>query len=163
MARKTKSHWTGLLPYPERFWGFIYQIIDLDTGQFYIGKKQYWVKKPKAKGCKTAVTAPKSERWKLECWRESNWRTYSGSSQRWSEHMTKNSDHKFVHQIIAQAPSKGWLTYLETVAIVRSYAQLSSKGFNLWFSAIKFRPDLRMLRFCQFNPIFDWGKIKGVK
>lgn len=143
---KGQGHWVGQKANPHEFFGFIYVIEDQTTGKAYVGKKQYWVKKPRSKGCKTAVADKRSKRWKSSCWRESDWRTYSGSSKEWNKYLKEHPNHKVVFKILHQCPTRALLHYMEIQEMVdrRVLTTLlpdgSLKYFNMMIPAVKFRP-----------------------
>ena len=87
---------------PEHTQGFIYRIDNLETGEWYIGKKNFWTKKkyPPLQG-------KKRNRYKLV---ETDWRDYQSSSnlvQTWPEDKIKKT-------ILHMACDKTMLALLET-------------------------------------------------
>ena len=157
MARVDQGHWSGVKVDPEEHFGFIYMMTDLTTGEFYVGKKNVWIKKPRQKGCKTAIASPVSPKWKPCCWKESDWRTYKGSSKYWSKHMKNNPDHKYDYRVLACCGSKGVLHFAELVAIIFSKSLVSEKGFNYAAPSIKYRVNPELWANIQTDPGFqDW-------
>lgn len=140
------SHWVGLEADPDNYLGFIYLIEDLTTGQKYVGKKNYWVAKPKAVGCRSKSQDKGSPKWKPSCWKESNWRVYKGSSKPLAKHMRDNRSNKYRYTILHHCRSKGVLSYTECREMYdrRVLESLLPNGeyeyFNLAIGAIKFRP-----------------------
>ena len=57
---------------PEEYQGFVYEILELDTGKRYIGKKFFW--KPKI------LPITKTRKRRVRTRAESDWRSYYGSS-----------------------------------------------------------------------------------
>ena len=88
----------------DEWFGFIYRIINLETKQEYIGKKQLWsVTRKKVKGRKNRKIVHK----------ESKWREYSGSSVRLNADIDKFGIDRFVLVIESLHKTKGSLYYAE--------------------------------------------------
>ena len=141
MRMKNMPEWTGAQVDPNKHFGFVYRLMDLNTGFFYIGKKNIWLKKSHVKGCKSAVAAPQSPKWKSCCWKESDWRTYNGSSKYWTQHLRDNHDHDYERRVIVCCQTKGVLHFAELVAIILSGSMTNPNGFNHACPNIKFRVD----------------------
>lgn len=73
----------------------MYLITNKTTGRKYIGRKQYWITR---KGKRI---------------RESDWRTYTGSSPDLNRDIRNTGLGNFKFEILAQVDSKGALRYLE--------------------------------------------------
>ena len=126
--------------------GFIYRITHKETGRFYVGKKQaFFLKQPKQRGCKSVVTDRASPKFKSACWRESDWRTYTGSSKAFTEYMKDEGKDQFTFEIIRLCRSKSHLHYAEVEAMVELGVlwKLDSNGdylaFNRQIPATRFR------------------------
>lgn len=87
--------WEGTVPDPKKYLGFLYLITNKNTGRKYLGRKQYWITR-------------KGKRIK-----ESDWRTYTGSSPDLNRDIKNIGLGKFKFEILAQVNSKGSLRYLE--------------------------------------------------
>jgi len=140
------SNWGGLTPDPSRYFGFIYRITDVDTSRMYVGKKQYHSAISNVYGCKTKVTDRQNPKWKDKCWKESNWKSYKGSSKEFSKHMKENPTHKYKYEILYQCRSRQELHYKE-LKVLWDLDVLTTKlpngdyqYFNQGIGAIKFRP-----------------------
>lgn len=81
----------------EDYEGFVYGILERDTGRRYIGSKLFWKveKKPPLKG-------KKNRRWKRK---ESDWRTYIGSNTELQRKIKKNPDN-YIRYIIRPCRSR---------------------------------------------------------
>jgi hypothetical protein len=90
-----RPHWTGETPDPKKYLGFLYLITNKITGRKYIGRKQYWLTR-------------KGKRLK-----ESDWRTYTGSSPTLNRDIKNQGIGNFEFKIVAQFESKGALRYVE--------------------------------------------------
>ena len=90
---------------PEGIVGFVYLITNNTNNRKYIGKKliQFKVTKPPLKG---KVNKRRSTK-------ESNWRTYWGSSDSLLADVATLGEDKFTREILHYCPSKGILSYLE--------------------------------------------------
>lgn len=99
------GHWE----YPKEFditdWvGFIYRIIDKDTGMQYIGKKFFHAtRRKKVKGRKNRKVTIK----------ESDWKTYRSSSKWLKEEIESRGEERFVFLIESLHESKASLHYRE--------------------------------------------------
>jgi hypothetical protein len=90
---------------PEGIIGFVYLITNITNNKKYIGKKlaQFKVTKPPLKGKKNKRRSTK----------ESDWRTYWGSSENLLADVAALGEDKFTREIIHYCPSRGILSYLE--------------------------------------------------
>jgi len=150
MGKKTSNqgHWSGLKADPYHYFGFVYVIEDKTSGKKYIGKKQYWMSRGKVKGCRNRVTDRQSDKFKMRCWHEGDWRVYKGSSNDLKKHMKMFPDNKYTYTILCQCRSKGTLHYRELkelwdkdVLFTKHPKDDSSYlYFNKAIGAIKFRP-----------------------
>lgn len=139
-------HWIGVTPDPCGYFGFVYRIDVLETGQSYIGKRQYWSAKPKAVKCKSKVTDKQSSRWKPSCWIPADWQYYKGSSKLLAAFMKKNPQYTYTYTILCQCRSRGVLVYTETQlqwdfkVLEEKLPNGEFKFFNKAIGAIRFRP-----------------------
>lgn len=106
----------------DRYVGMVYKITDETNGKMYIGKKLFTKSKTYQKNLK-------KKRMRVE----SDWQTYTGSSDALNEQIEDGATIK--KEIIHLCTSKGWMTYLETKEIIMSDAILSDEYYNTWFSA----------------------------
>jgi hypothetical protein len=113
-----QGHWGGLKANPHQHLGFIYLIEDVTAGRKYIGRKNYWLKKSGAKGCKTAIADKTSEKWKPSCWKESSWRTYKGSSPSFQKWQEKYPEHEYSYTILRQCRNRSEIHYGEVEELV---------------------------------------------
>ena len=102
------SHWTykgkAFDEIPEGAFGFVYRITEKYTRKKYIGKKQFFsTRRVKQKGKKRRKVVVK----------ESNWKTYTGSSKNLNEVIEKKGKEKFKFEILAIGYTKGQCNYLE--------------------------------------------------
>ena len=103
------SNWTfngsEVLQLPETCVGFVYIITNITNGKKYIGKKlaQFKVTKAPLKGKKNKQRSTK----------ESDWRTYYGSSDKLNEDVATLGKENFTREILYYCESKGELSYLE--------------------------------------------------
>ena len=90
---------------PEGYIGFVYLITNLTNGKKYIGKKlaQFKVTKNPLKGKKRKRRSTK----------ESDWRTYWGSSDKLNADVELLGPEKFTREILYYCTSRGELSYLE--------------------------------------------------
>lgn len=103
------GHWTApdhLTIDPDNHFGFVYEMINKDTGRRYIGKKQYKAKKRGKRSAKDMNAAS----WNPDGWKESNWKTYKSSSKKVMEAVKK---HEFDFIILSQWKSSNALRFVE--------------------------------------------------
>jgi hypothetical protein len=142
----SEHHWQGEEPDPIRYFGFVYIISCEIDGKKYVGKKQYWKSRSGAVGCKSKVSDRSSVKWKPDCWTESDWRTYTGSSKSFNEHIKIQGKENFTFTILRQCRSKGSLHYAEIEEQVSRGVLVSKlengeyEYFNRQIASIKFRP-----------------------
>ena len=139
-----QSPWVGLEPDLTVDFGGIYLMTDLTSGCFYVGRKQFWKKRYGIKGCKTALAAPGSPKWKAHCWVQTDWKNYGGSSNSWTAYVFENPDHEYERRFIAMCPTKGALNLAEAYAITSFRGLTDPRCFNKALPSIKFRvrPDI---------------------
>ena len=90
---------------PQDCEGFVYIITNLTNNKKYIGKKlaRFKVTKPPLKGKKNKRRSTK----------ESDWRTYWGSSEHLLSDVKELGEENFTREILHYCQSKGMLSYLE--------------------------------------------------
>ena len=90
---------------PQEYIGFVYLITNLTNDKKYIGKKlgQFKVTKKPLKGKKNKRRSTK----------ESDWRTYWGSSDHLNEDVEHLGPENFTREILYYCTSRGELSYLE--------------------------------------------------
>lgn len=121
---------------PENIFGFIYKITNIETGQFYIGKKQIKSitnvklgKKEKAKLNET-ITGKGRRPSKKKVIKESNWLSYYGSSKKLLEDVKKLGETVFKREIIKYCFSKKSLSYWEIYYQIQNDILQSSNCYN---------------------------------
>jgi hypothetical protein len=134
----SNGHWQ----YPEdidinKWFGFIYRIVEIDTGREYIGKKQFHsYTKKKIKDRKNKKTVVK----------ESTWRKYTGSSNELNQCISDNGMDNYAFFIESLHESRGSLYYAEvhkhvTENVLREkFDNGDKKYFNKNISGVKFIP-----------------------
>ena len=90
---------------PDDVEGFVYLITNLTNDRKYVGKKlaRFKTTKPPLKGRKNKRRGTK----------ESDWRTYWGSSDHLNADVLALGEDKFTREIIHYCPSRGILSYME--------------------------------------------------
>jgi hypothetical protein len=83
------------------WYGFIYQITNLKTGELYVGRKYFWSHR-KIKGAKRRSTL------------ESDWKKYYGSSDRLKKDVKELGKENFKREIVSLHSAKGDTNYSET-------------------------------------------------
>jgi len=116
---------------PQDSLGFIYKIVNMTTGKFYIGKKSMYsitnpqvsksrYEKLKASGVPVTKTKNKAKSkkgavvWRYkqkDVWKETNWKSYTGSSEELNEHIERGD--KVQKTILKFCNTKKELTYQE--------------------------------------------------
>ena len=90
---------------PEDCEAFVYLITNIITHQKYVGKKL-----AKFKTTKKPLKGRKNKR---RGTKESDWKTYWGSSERLIADVEKHGEDKFTREILFYCPSRGVASYLE--------------------------------------------------
>ena len=90
---------------PEEYIGFVYEITDTETNMKYIGKKKFWSK----------VTRPplKGKKNKRRSIKESDWKSYYGSSEVVKELVENTGEWRFERRILRLCKTAGELSYYE--------------------------------------------------
>jgi len=119
------GHWKlpeSMIDIPQDAIGFVYCILNNYNGKKYIGRKLLENKK-RRKPLKGRVNA---RRYKVE----SDWREYCGSNRQLNEDIIKEGKENFTFKILSFHPSKLFLAYHETKAIVDANAIFSNEFYN---------------------------------
>tara|TARA_B110000858_G_scaffold153845_1_gene175419 strand:- start:61 stop:510 length:450 start_codon:yes stop_codon:yes gene_type:complete len=89
----------------DQYEGFVYLITNTTTGQKYIGKKlaKFKTTKPPLKGRKN----------KRRGYKESDWKTYYGSSDRLNADVASLGEDKFTREILYLCKGRGEMSYIE--------------------------------------------------
>jgi hypothetical protein len=117
------GHWNPFEKFdPDEHYGFVYQITNTVTGEKYIGQKQLWskFKRPPLKGRKN----------KRHATRESDWKKYTGSSNRLNEDIECIGKDKFEFDILELFESKWELSYGEYCKIIKEDAIPRNDFYN---------------------------------
>ena len=90
---------------PDEYEGFVYLITNKKTGQKYIGKKlaKFKTTKPPLKGRKN----------KRRGYKESDWQTYWGSSDRLNADVAELGEKNFTREILYLCKGRGEMSYIE--------------------------------------------------
>lgn len=134
----TYGHWQSPWEFdPDDWYGFVYRIINTQTQQQYVGKKQLRSRQRKK------VAGRKNRR---VVYRDSGWHSYTGSSRLLNEHIAAGSEHQFEYHICSLHETKASLYYAEVLTQIHEdvlRARLSNgepKYYNGLIAAVKFRP-----------------------
>lgn len=100
-------------------------------------------------GCKSTTTDKQNNKWKSKCWKESDFRTYTGSSKELTGDIKKLGLKNFEFKIIKQCRSRGTLYYAEVAEQVISGClwRLLKDGtmslyYNKQIAAVRFIPPI---------------------
>lgn len=107
---------------PESYQGFVYEIVELDTGRRYIGKKNFW--KPKT------LPKTKSRKRRVRTRTESDWRDYFGSSDKVKNLVEDKGRENFQKIILRLCKTKGEMSYFEAKLQFQNDVLLSDKYYN---------------------------------
>ena len=116
------GHWTCDEQWDELPFGFVYLITNTVSDMKYIGKKQIEkrTKRPPLKGKKR----------KRIIVGESDWKTYTGSSDRLNADIEELGKDKFTFEIICSCGTKSELAYLETLYQFQAEVLLREDYYN---------------------------------
>tara|TARA_B100001094_G_C17899098_1_gene655534 strand:+ start:213 stop:659 length:447 start_codon:yes stop_codon:yes gene_type:complete len=118
------SHWLYkeqiLEEAPEGAFGFVYLITNNKSGKMYIGRKYFGkTRRVKKKGSKRRKVIRK----------DSDWRTYIGSSKTLQESINKNKNN-FKFEILAFGKTKGQVNYIEENLHHKFHVSVSEEFYN---------------------------------
>jgi|TARA_R110000796_G_C14343853_1_gene410716 hypothetical protein len=116
------GHWTCEEKWDELPFGFVYLITNTVSGMKYIGKKQI--------ERKTRRKPLKGKKRKRIFIGESDWKTYTGSSDRLNADIKKLGKKKFKFEIIRSCGAKSELAYIETLYQFQAEALFSEEYYN---------------------------------
>lgn len=141
MQEQTKmelGHWEFFKEFnPDEWYGFIYRIIELNTGREYIGRKQFHSHLSKA------VPGKKNRK---HYKKESNWKKYTGSCAELNKSIEAHGKDNYKFIIESLHKSKGSLHYREAEVHFKEEvlrAKMDNgmrKYYNGQISAVKFIP-----------------------
>lgn len=132
------GHWQFPFEFdPDDWYGFVYRVVDKDTGKHYIGKKQFKSRlRKKIKGRKNRKVV----------FKESGWEKYTGSSKALNEAIEQRGMDRFSFYIESLHETKASLYYAEILMQINEdvlRAKLPNgeyKYYNGLIGAVKFRP-----------------------
>ena len=116
------GHWKVYEAIPEDAFGFIYEITNLIDGKKYIGRKQM-IKKIR----RMPLKGKKRKRIDFV---ESDWKTYTGSSDRLNIDIASNGKDKFLFKILRFCRNKYELVYFEAKMQFDKDVLLSEDYYN---------------------------------
>lgn len=133
------GHWACEFDFdPSNWFGFIYRIVELNTGKEYIGKKQFTKLRRK-------VVKGRQNRKHVKS--DSDWKTYTGSSEHLNAAMEKNNKDQFLFIIESLHKTKGSLHYAEIQKqvfedVLRAMLPdgSSKRYYNKQIAAIRYMP-----------------------
>lgn len=107
---------------PEDYQGFVYEVVELDTGKRYIGKKNFW--KPKI------LPITKTRRRRVRSRVESDWRKYYGSSEKVVSLVESKGEKGFKRIILRLCKTKGEMSYFEAKLQFENDVLLNDQYYN---------------------------------
>lgn len=107
---------------PDDCEAFVYLITNTTNDKKYIGKKlaKFKTTKPPLKGRKN----------KRRGFKESDWRTYWGSSDHLNEDVIALGEHKFTREILHYCPTRGIASYIEAQEQFERNVLLTDEYYN---------------------------------
>lgn len=130
--------------FPKGCIGFIYEIKNIKTGRFYIGKKSLFsnTKKKLTKKELAEHTGPGKKPTKKLVTKESNWLEYWGSNKTLLKEVEVNGPQDFKRKILKFCFNKKQLTYWEVHFQCINQVLLTDESYNDNVLAKFFRKDL---------------------
>lgn len=126
MHHQDLGHWITTLAIPTDPFGFIYLITNCQNFRKYVGKKQMTFKTCK-KPLKGRVNKRRGEK-------ESDWKTYTGSSKELNQDIQAIGVGKFRFEILKFCDSKWDLAYGEACEIITRGALTDKNFYNGWLN-----------------------------
>jgi len=133
------GHWECEFDFnPDEWFGFIYRVLEINTGREYIGKKQFTkLKRKKVKNRKNRKHVRS----------ESNWKEYTSSSNYINESIESNGIEQYKFVIESLHKTKGSLFYAEVKKQIEEDVMrallpdgVTRKYINRFVSSVKFIP-----------------------
>lgn len=114
---------------------FVYKITEIETGRFYVGKKQFTStrKLPPLKGAKRRRTVTK----------ESDWQSYHGSNDELKALVAEKGTEAFRREILHLCKGKGEASYMELYEQIQHDCLRRSDCFNEWIAVKVHRKHLK--------------------
>lgn len=119
---------------PEGYYGFVYNITNLETNRQYIGKKLFYSQKTKqVKG--------KKKKYKVE----SDWKEYYGSNDEIQKDVLQYGVDKFYREVLVLCKTKGECSYYEAKYQFEKDVLLNpEKFYNSWIMCKIHRKHLKI-------------------
>lgn len=125
----------------EQYWGFVYQITNLDTEEFYIGSKSFFnrtngkISKKRSNELYSGKGRKPSREKKIK---ESDWKTYKSSSKKVQEMISKNLNN-FKYEIYQIYETKAEMLLVEAYLIIKNFMFKNPLILNDWISIKSFK------------------------
>lgn len=130
---------------PDGYIGFVYRITNLESGKLYIGKKNFFSTQSKQKTVVLKTTGEKKKK-KVRTTKESDWRSYYGSSDDVRKDVDALGEASFKREILRLCSSKGELSYYEAkYQFVDDVLLYPERYYNNWISVRVQRVHLKKL------------------
>lgn len=119
------------------FFGFVYQITDKSTGNYYIGSKSFFsrtnpkISKKRANQLYSGKGRKKVREAKVK---ESNWKEYNSSSKKVQQLIAEKGEQAFDFIILALCQEKKYMLLLEAHFIITAFLNEDKKILNDWIN-----------------------------
>ena len=128
---------------PENSIGCVYRITNTVSGKLYIGKKNFFSTQSRQKTVTLKTTGEKKKK-KVKVTKESDWRTYYGSSDEVKKDIEILGQENFKREILELCYSKGELSYYEAkYQLIEDVLLYPDKYYNSWVSCKIHRTHLK--------------------
>lgn len=125
----------------EKYWGFVYKITNILTGEFYIGSKSFFSRtngKISKKRSNELYSGKGRKPLREKKIKESDWKYYKSSSKDVQE-LIKLDENNFKFEVLELFETKQHMLLYEAHLIIKEFLNMNDKILNKWVSVKAFK------------------------